>query len=72
MSFVHLTRADKSPVVITIAKILSFAPVPTEGPLLGPLMEGTRIVFINKNGHQDVMETVEIVSKKLRDSNNGG
>lgn len=64
MAFVTFTRPDDSPVSINTAEVLSLAPVPTEGPLMGPLKAGTRIVF--KNGkHQDVKELVEAVEKKL-------
>ncbi|KQY34656.1 hypothetical protein ASD38_21080 [Caulobacter sp. Root487D2Y] len=64
MAFVTFTRPDDSPVSISTVEVLSFAPVPTEGPLMGPLKVGTRIAF--KNGkHQDVKELVEAVEKKL-------
>jgi hypothetical protein len=64
MAFVSFTRPDDSPVSINTSEVLSFAPVPTEGPLTGPLKVGTRIAF--KNGkHQDVKELVEAVEKKL-------
>lgn len=64
MAFVSFTRPDDSPVSINTGEVLSFAPVPTEGPLMGPLKVGTRIAF--KNGkHQDVKELVEAVEKKL-------
>ena len=64
MAFVSFTRPDDSPVSISTAEILSFAPVPTEGALMGPLKVGTRIAF--KNGkHQDVKELVEAVERKL-------
>jgi hypothetical protein len=64
MAFVSFTRPDDSPVSINTVEVLSFAPVPTEGPLAGPLKVGTRIAF--KNGkHQDVKELVEAVEKKL-------
>jgi hypothetical protein len=55
MAFVRFTRPDGSPVTVNSAEIKSFAPVPTEGPLMGPLTEGTRLVF-NNNTHQDVKE----------------
>lgn len=55
MAFVRFTRPDGSPVTVNAAEIKSFAPVPTEGPLTGPLTEGTRLVF-NNNTHQDVKE----------------
>ncbi|KQZ03630.1 hypothetical protein ASD21_20320 [Caulobacter sp. Root1455] len=64
MAFVTFTRPDDAPVSISTVEVLSFAPVPTEGPLMGPLKVGTRIAF--KNGkHQDVKELVEAVEKKL-------
>jgi hypothetical protein len=64
MAFVTFTRPDDSPVSINTAEILSLAPVPTDGPLMGPLKVGTRIAF--KNGkHQDVRELVAAVGKKL-------
>jgi hypothetical protein len=64
MAFVSFTRPDDSPVSINTAEVLSLAPVPTEGPLVGPLKSGTRIVF--KNGkHQDVKELVDDVEKRL-------
>jgi hypothetical protein len=64
MAFVTFTRPDDSPVSINSNEILSLAPVPTEGPTIGPLTVGTRIAF--KNGrHQDVKELVEAVERKL-------
>ena len=64
MAFVTFTRPGDSPVSINTVEVLSFAPVPTDGPLMGPLKVGTRIAF--KNGkHQDVKELVEAVEKKL-------
>jgi hypothetical protein len=64
MAFVTFTRPDDSPVSLNTVEILSFAPVPTDGPLMGPLKVGTRIAF--KNGkHQDVKELVAAVEKKL-------
>lgn len=64
MAFVSFTRPDDSPVSINTAEVLTFAPVPTDGPLMGPLKVGTRIAF--KNGkHQDVKELVAAVEKKL-------
>jgi len=64
MAFVTFTRPDDSPVSINTVEVLSFAPVPTDGPLMGPLTIGTRIAF--KNGkHQDVKELVEAVERKL-------
>lgn len=64
MAFVTFTRPDDTPVSISSVEVLNFAPVPTSGPLMGPLETGTRIVF--KNGkHQDVKDLVEAVEKKL-------
>ncbi len=64
MAFVSFTRPDDTSVSINTAEVLSFAPVPTEGPLAGPLKAGTRIAF--KTGkHQDVKELVAEVEKKL-------
>ena len=64
MAFVTFTRPDDSPVSLNTVEILSLGPVPTDGPLMGPLKVGTRIAF--KNGkHQDVTELVEAVEKKL-------
>lgn len=64
MAFVTFTRPDDTPVSINTVEVLSFAPVPTDGPLMGPLKIGTRIAF--KNGkHQDVKELVEAVEKTL-------
>jgi hypothetical protein len=64
MAFVMFTRPDGSPVGIDSGKVASFAPVPTSGPTMGPLKEGTRIVFENKT-HQDVKELVAEVERRL-------
>ncbi|MBC9031191.1 hypothetical protein IAG41_02195 [Sphingomonas sp. JC676] len=64
MAFVKFTRPDDSPVSINTAEILKFSPVPTEGPLVGPLRDGTRIYFINKE-HQDVKELDDEVRARL-------
>ncbi|GGL07019.1 hypothetical protein [Caulobacter rhizosphaerae] len=64
MAFVSFTRPDDSPVSINTAEVLSFAPVPTDGPLRGPLEAGTRIAFRNGK-HQDVKEPVEAVERRL-------
>jgi hypothetical protein len=64
MAFVSFTRPDDAPVSINTVEVLSFAPVPTEGPLAGPLKAGTRIVFRN-GAHQDVKELVEAVERRL-------
>ena len=64
MTFVQFTRPDGSPVSVSTEEVLKFAPVPTSGPLMGPLTEGTRIEF--KNGkHQDVCELQQIVEDRL-------
>jgi hypothetical protein len=64
MAFVSFTRPDGSPVSISSGDVLRFSPVPTSGPLMGPLAEGTRIVF--KNGtHQDVKELQQVVADRL-------
>ena len=64
MAFATFTRPDDSPVSLNTAEILSLAPVPPDGPLMGPLKVGTRIAF--KNGrHQDVKELVDAVERKL-------
>lgn len=64
MSFVEFTRPDGSSVAINTAEVLKFAPVPTDGPLMGPLKKGTRIYFLNKE-HQDVKELQSEVLKRL-------
>lgn len=64
MAFVTFTRPDGSPGSINTGEVLSLAPVPTEGPLMGPLTTGTRVTF--KNGkHQDVKELLDVVERKL-------
>jgi hypothetical protein len=68
MAFVQFTRPDGTPVSVSTEEVLRFAPVPTSGPLMGPLTEGTRIEF--KNGtHQDVCELQQEVENRL---NNAG
>ena len=64
MAFVTFTRPDDSPVSINTVEVLTFAPVPADGPLMGPLKVGTRIAFRNGK-HQDVKELVEAVEKRL-------
>jgi hypothetical protein len=64
MAFVQFTRPDGSAVGINSAEIKSFAPVPTEGPLMGPSAVGTRIMF-NNGTHQDVLELQDQVALKL-------
>ena len=64
MSLAMFTRPDGSPVAINSDEVLTFSPVPPDGPLAGPLTQGTRIEF--KNGrHQDVKELVDEVARKL-------
>ena len=64
MAFAQLTRPDGSAVSVNVAEVLKFAPVPTEGPTMGPLKQGTRVYF--KNGsHQDVCELQDAVMAKL-------
>ncbi len=67
MAFVMFTRPDDTPVGVDSSKVVSFAPVPTSGPTMGPLREGTRIVFENKT-HQDVKELVAEVERRLNGS----
>jgi hypothetical protein len=63
MPFVQFTRPDNSPVAINTDAVVTFAPVPTDGPL----KEGTRINL--KNGeHQDVKELFAEVAQKLQQS----
>ena len=64
MAFVQFTRPDGSPVTVNTVEVLRFAPVPTEGPLRGPLTEGTRIEFLNGR-HQDVRELQQVVEDRL-------
>jgi hypothetical protein len=64
MRTISFTRPDDTPVAINPDEVVSFAPVPTEGPLIGPLKVGTRIVFRNKT-HQDVKELYEEVARRL-------
>jgi hypothetical protein len=64
MAFVQFTRPDGSAVNVNSEEVLRFSPVPTAGPLMGPLTEGTRIEF--KNGrHQDVRELQAVVAERL-------
>ena len=64
MSLVQLTRPDGSPVAVNPDEIVHLAPVPTSGPLMGPLSTGTRIVFRNQS-HQDVKELLDVVIAKI-------
>ena len=64
MSFVRLTRPDGSPVAINPDEVVQAAPVPASGALMGPLSEGTRIVFRNQS-HQDVRELLDEVIARI-------
>ena len=64
MAFVQFTRPDGSPVTINSDDVRKCAPVPTSGPLMGPLAEGTRITF-KSGGHQDVRELQSEVQDRL-------
>ena len=55
MAFVTFTRPDDSSVSINADQVLKLVPVPTSGPTMGPLAEGTRIHFLNRT-HQDVKQ----------------
>jgi hypothetical protein len=64
MSLAMFTRPDDSPVGVNSDEVVTFYPVPPDGPTAGPLKQGTRIVF--KNGaHQDVKELIDVVARKL-------
>ena len=71
MSLVELTRPDDSPVAINPDEIVHLAPVPTEGPTMGPLKKGTRIQFRNFT-HQDVKELQDVVVAKINASRGKG
>jgi hypothetical protein len=60
MGIVQFKRPDNSPIIVVVGEIVSFAAVPTEGPMTGPLTTGTRIVFRNQT-HQDVKEDSDTV-----------
>lgn len=64
MSYAQFTRPDGQPCYLKAEDIQDFAPVPADGPLMGPLSEGTRIVFHNQT-HQDVKELCADVQRKL-------
>jgi hypothetical protein len=66
VAFVQLTRPDGSAVAIKTDEVLKFAPVPTAGPLMGPLSTGTRITFRNGT-HQDVKELEDEVLRRCND-----
>jgi hypothetical protein len=70
MSFVMFTRPDDSPVAINPDEVVHLAPVPTDGPLMGPLTKGTRIVFRNQS-HQDVKELLDVVVARINASRSG-
>jgi hypothetical protein len=61
MAFVQFTRPDNSPVAISSEAVVTFAPVPADGPL----KEGTRINLKN-GGHQDVKEVFDEVARRLQ------
>jgi hypothetical protein len=64
MAFVGFTRADNAPVTVNTAEIVSGAPVPKSGPLMGALEKGTRIVF-RDGSRPDAVETVARAEKTL-------
>jgi hypothetical protein len=70
LSLVQLTRPDASPVAINPDEVVHLSPVPTDGPLVGPLRVGTRIVFRNQS-HQDVKELMDVVIAKIDASRAG-
>ena len=70
MSLVMFTRPDDSPVAINPDEVVHLAPVPTDGPLMGPLTKGTRIVFRNQS-HQDVKELLDVVVARIDASRAG-
>lgn len=64
MAFVKFTRPDGTAVHVNSVEVLRFSPVPTSGPTMGPLTEGTRIDFLNGR-HQDVRELQDVVAERL-------
>jgi hypothetical protein len=70
VSLVMFTRPDDSPVAINPDEVVHLAPVPTDGPLMGPLTKGTRIVFRNQS-HQDVKELLDVVVARIDASRAG-
>jgi hypothetical protein len=64
MAFVEFTRPDDTPVSVNTDHVEKFAPVPTSGPTMGPLTEGTRIYF-DTGRHQDVKELQDEVHRRL-------
>jgi len=70
MTLVMLTRPDDTPVAVNPDEVVHLAPVPTSGPLMGPLTKGTRIVFRNQS-HQDVKELLNEVVARIDASRAG-
>jgi hypothetical protein len=64
MAFVKFTRPDDSLVVVNSGEVVACAPAPKDGPLAGPLADGTRIAFRNGT-HQDVKELLDEVQRRL-------
>lgn len=64
MSYAQFTRPDGQPVYLKTEDVQDFAPVPADGPLMGPLSEGTRITFHNQS-HQDVKELAAEVQRRI-------
>ena len=64
MPFVQFTRPDGTPVSVNSAEVLEVTPVPTSGPLMGPITQGTRIYF-KTGAHQDVTELEDEVRQRL-------
>ena len=64
MPFVEFTRPDGTPVSVNVDMVNKFAPVPSQGPTMGPLTEGTRLYFTNGE-HQDVRELQEEAQRRL-------
>jgi hypothetical protein len=63
MSFIALTQADGSRVMVNTKKIVTCAPVPRDARL----EQGTRITFTN-GGQQDVIELVTEVARLINES----
>lgn len=64
MSYAQFMRPDGQPVYLKTGVIEDSAPVPTEGPLMGPLPQGTRITFRNQS-HQDVKELADEIQQRI-------
>ena len=64
MGYAQFTRPDGEPVYLKTEDIQDFAPVPSDGPLMGPLSQGTRITFHNQT-HQDVKELADDVERRI-------